>query len=92
MVGRVGVMAADAAAGAPAADHVGGTTEEHAKVAEHHGLPPAAPVFTVGPVQFTSSMVITWAVALLLIFVAQLATRKVQLVPAGLQNFVEWLV
>jgi len=57
-----------------------------------HGLPPAAPVFSVGPVQFTSSMVITWGVALLLIIVAQLATRKVQLVPVGLQNFVEWLV
>ena len=58
----------------------------------HHGLPPAAPVFNLGPIQFTSSMVITWTVAALLILVAQLATRKVQLVPTGLQNFVEWLV
>ena len=37
-------------------------------------------------------MVITWSVALILIVVAQLATRKVQLVPSGLQNFMEWLV
>lgn len=37
-------------------------------------------------------MVITWSVAALLILIAQLATRKVQLVPSGLQNFVEWLV
>ena len=56
------------------------------------GLPPAAPVFQVGPIQFTSSMLVTWMVAAVLILVAQLATRKVRLVPQGLQNFVEWLV
>ncbi len=60
--------------------------------AEHHGLTPDAPVFQVGPVQFTNSMLVTWIVAALLILVAQLATRKVQMVPTGLQNFVEWLV
>lgn len=61
--------------------------------AEQKGLPPAAPiVFSVGPLQCTSSMVITWTVAALLIVIAQLATRKVQLVPSGLQNFVEWMV
>lgn len=37
-------------------------------------------------------MVITWTVALLLIVFAQLATRKVQIIPSGLQNFMEWLV
>jgi F-type H+-transporting ATPase subunit a len=58
----------------------------------HHGLPPAAPVHHIGPLQFTSSTVITWIVAAILILVAQLATRKVQLIPSGLQNFVEWLV
>jgi len=60
--------------------------------AEAHGLPAAAPVHHIGPLQFTSSTVVTWIVAALLILVAQLATRKVQLVPSGLQNFVEWLV
>src|SRR5688572_27911552 len=63
----------------------------HAK-SEKHGLPPAAPVFNLGPLQITSSMAITWIVAALLILIAQLATRKVQLVPSGLQNFVEWMV
>ena len=56
------------------------------------GLPPAAPVFQFGPLQFTSSTIITWIVAALLIAVAQLSMRKVQLVPQGMQNFVEWLV
>ncbi len=64
----------------------------HAAHAEHHGLTPEAPVFDVGPLQFTNSMVVTWVVAALLILLAQLATRKVQMVPSGLQNFVEWLV
>ena len=59
---------------------------------EHHGLPPAAPVFNLGPLKFTSSTVITWLVALGLIVFAQLATRNIQMVPSGLQNFAEWLV
>jgi F-type H+-transporting ATPase subunit a len=56
------------------------------------GLPPKAPVFNFGPLQFTSSTVITWIVAAVLIVLAQLSTRNVQLIPSGLQNFVEWLV
>jgi F-type H+-transporting ATPase subunit a len=85
------IPATDGAAHAAAAGNAGATT--HAEKAEgHHGLPPAAPVFQVGPLQFTSSMVVTWIVAAILILIAQLATRKIQLVPRGLQNFVEWLV
>ncbi len=78
------------AAGEAAAAH--GADAAHAKHAASSGLPPAAPVFSVGPIQFTSSTVITWIVALILIVVAQLATRKISLVPSGLQNFMEWLV
>ena len=37
-------------------------------------------------------MVVTWIVALGLIVFARVATRKMQLVPAGAQNFLEWLV
>ena len=37
-------------------------------------------------------MVVTWIVALEIIFVVQLATRNVKLVPEGIQNFVEFLV
>lgn len=74
-----------------AAEHGAVTAAAH-EGTEHHGLPPAAPVFSVGPIQFTSSMLVTWVVALGLILLAQLATRNIQLVPSGLQNFVEWLV
>lgn len=67
------------------------TKDAHA-AAEHHGLPAAAPVFNLGPLQFTSSTVITWIVAIGLIIFAQMATRNIQMVPSGLQNFAEWLV
>jgi F0F1-type ATP synthase membrane subunit a len=40
----------------------------------------------------TNSMVVSWVVALGLIVFAQLATRKMKLVPAGAQNLLEWLV
>lgn len=58
---------------------------------EHHGLPAAAPQFHLGPLVFTNSMVITWIVALGLIAFAQVATRNIQLIPSGVQNFAEWL-
>jgi F-type H+-transporting ATPase subunit a len=60
---------------------------------EHHGLPTYAPVLVdLGFFQITNSMVVTWAVAILLIVAAQMATRNVKAVPEGAQNFWEWLV
>jgi F-type H+-transporting ATPase subunit a len=65
----------------------------------HHKLPQKAPQivgpegkYTVGPLQITNSMVVTIVVALLIILMAQAATSNVQLIPSGLQNFVELLV
>jgi F-type H+-transporting ATPase subunit a len=60
---------------------------------EHHGLPPSAvPVFHLGPLVITNSMVATILVAAIIIFAAQRATRTVRAVPTGGQNFFEWLV
>ncbi len=60
---------------------------------ESHGLPSAATdLFKIGPLPISNSMVMTWAVAILLIGFARFATRKIQAVPAGAQNFWEWLV
>ena len=70
----------------------GDAVVDSAEHAHSSGLPAAAPVFNVGPLQFTSSTVVTWIVALGLIIFAQLATRNIQMVPSGLQNFAEWLV
>ena len=37
-------------------------------------------------------MIVTWIVALGLIIFAQIATRNIQAIPSGAQNFWEWLV
>jgi F-type H+-transporting ATPase subunit a len=67
-----------------------GATAEHA---EHHGLPTyASEVGRLGPLPITNSMVITWAVSIGLIIFAQVATRKMKLVPSGAQNFWEWMI
>jgi F-type H+-transporting ATPase subunit a len=74
--------------------HSASTHGEHDEHAEHtEGLSANAPViFELGPLQITNSMFVTMIVALVIILVAQLATRNVQLIPSGLQNFVEYLV
>lgn len=60
---------------------------------EAHSLPPAAvPLFEVGPLPITNSMIVSWIVALGLILFARAATRQIRAVPDGLQNFWEWLV
>ena len=64
-------------------------TAEHAE----HGLSSKASEITrIGSFPITNSMAVSWAVALGLILFAQLATRRMQVVPGGLQNFWEWLV
>jgi F-type H+-transporting ATPase subunit a len=58
-----------------------------------HGLPlRAVEIFHIGPLPVTNSMLVTWIVAVGLIVFAQYATRNVKEVPAGAQNFWEWLV
>ena len=58
-----------------------------------HGLSAKA-LEIARPLNFpiTNSMVVSWAVAIGLIAFAQIATRKMEQVPTGAQNFVEWLV
>jgi F0F1-type ATP synthase membrane subunit a len=40
----------------------------------------------------TNSMEVTWTAGIALIVFAQLATRNIQQVPSGAQNFLEWMV
>lgn len=58
-----------------------------------HGLSPKA-VEIARPFNFpiTNSMVVSWIVAIGLILFAQMGTRNMQQIPAGIQNFLEWLV
>lgn len=46
----------------------------------------------VGIFAVTNSMLVTWAVALLIIMFARYATAKIKDIPDGAQNFWEWLV
>jgi F-type H+-transporting ATPase subunit a len=60
---------------------------------EEHGLTPNAMKSGASGTAFiTNSMVVTWTVAVVLIALVSYATRKVQLVPSGAQNFWEWVV
>jgi len=60
---------------------------------EEHGLPQSAVEITrIFGLPVTNSMVVTWVVALGLIVFAHFATRHMQLIPKGAQNFWEWLV
>jgi len=58
-----------------------------------HGLTQKA-VEIARPLGFpiTNSMVVTWIVAVALIFFAQTATRTMKQVPEGPQNLLEWLI
>lgn len=80
------------AAHAPAAGAVEHAVKDVHGQAEHHGLPPAAIRFHIGPLMVTNSMIVTILVALVMVVVAQMASRNVESVPGGVQNFVEWLV
>jgi F-type H+-transporting ATPase subunit a len=57
-----------------------GLTQEANVIARLFGLP------------ITNSMVVTWITALGLIILARMATRHIESVPHGIQNFWEWLV
>ena len=78
----------------PSVNPAAGTAAQPETAAhEEHGLSPDA--LALGPTGsyfITSSMVVTWTVALSLILFVRLATRKMQLAPTGAQNFLEWLV
>ena len=59
----------------------------------HHGLSQKA-LDIASPLGFpiTNSMVVTWAVAIVLIFFARRSTRHMSEVPTGAQNLFEWMV
>lgn len=60
---------------------------------EEHGLSQKADEITqIFGFPLTNSMLVSWVVALALIVFAQFATRKMERVPGGTQNFLEWLV
>src|SRR6266550_2632511 len=60
---------------------------------EEHGLSQkAVEIGHVFGFPITNSMVVSWIVALGLIIFARIATRRMDQVPSGAQNFLEWLI
>jgi F-type H+-transporting ATPase subunit a len=60
---------------------------------EAHGVSAAAePLFQIGPLPITNSMVTSWVIAVALVIIVRLAIRKPQLVPTRSQAVVENLV
>ncbi len=60
--------------------------------AESGVAPMAEPLFHVGPLPVTNSMITSWVVALVFIIVVRLAIRKPKLIPSHGQAMVEHLV
>lgn len=52
----------------------------------------AEPLFHIGPITITNTIFTAWIVMALLVITSFFATRKMQLVPSGLQNFAEAIV
>jgi F-type H+-transporting ATPase subunit a len=60
---------------------------------EEHGLTQnAVDIVHVLGLPISNSMVATWITAIILITFARISTQNMKLVPAGLQNFCEWLI
>ena len=66
--------------------------EPSSKPAEHGLSAKAVEIARPFGFPITNSMLVSWVVAIGLIVLAQAATRDMKQVPAGLQNFVEWLI
>ena len=79
----------------PAATNLtaGAGTPAESRQTRRTGLPPnATGLGRTGSSFVTSSMVVTWIVALGLIVFARSRHAQMKPVPAGAQNFLEWLV
>ncbi|MEO5804253.1 MAG: F0F1 ATP synthase subunit A, partial [Verrucomicrobiota bacterium] len=92
-IAAISINAAD-----PAHAESGLTAMEHGQTAEQtadstHAGPPVTPeaptLFYVGPVPVTNAMVYTWIIGFVIFVIIRLGTRKLTLIPSGLQNGIE---
>ncbi len=68
------------------------SAESHIEHATH-GLTQQAPVlFYLGPIPISNSMLVSWMVTFVIIFMIRSATGKISLVPRGMQNFFEFMI
>ena len=66
--------------------------KDEARAEKHELSPDALGIGKTGKSFITSSMVVSWIVAVVLIVFARYATKNIQAVPSGAQNFWEFLV
>ena len=90
----IGLAGNSGAADSAAAEHGAAAGEvAHSGHGAGPAVAPAAPIlFELGPIQVTNAMVVTWVIALLMLVVIRLGTRRLQEVPSGLQNVIETAV
>jgi F-type H+-transporting ATPase subunit a len=87
------MLATDTASQHVTAANLQQTASGQAPEMEAHGISQRAiEVARLRNFPITNSMILSWVVALGLILFAQLATRNMQPVPSGAQNFLEWIV
>ena len=77
--------------GEGAADAHGAAGAEHGEEGGHHALPLDAPRLSES-LPINNSMVMVWLAVGVLILFSRIATKKMSLVPQGVQNFAEWAV
>ena len=66
---------------------------EAGHAAEGPPVSAAAPVlWQVGPIPITNAMVYTWLIMAIIFIVIRLGTRNMQVIPTGLQSFIEMVV
>jgi len=77
--------------GCMSAGAVSSVAAEHAEAGP--AVPMAAPtLFHIGPLPVTNTIVVTWIILAFIFAVIKLGTRKLSLVPTGLQNLLEMVV
>jgi F-type H+-transporting ATPase subunit a len=77
----------------PGAEPVHAAAEHSADHGGAHAGPPVSPeaptLFYVGPLPVTNAMIYTWIIAALIFVVVKAGTRKLTVIPSGLQNVIE---
>jgi len=75
-----------------AQEHVQERSENIAEATSQAPQPPPELLFHVGPLAITNTLLTAWVVIIILVLFAWLSTRKMKLLPSGLQNFWELVI
>ena len=68
------------------------TPQPEIHLSPNYGGPSPEPFYKLGPIYITNTLIASWITIVTLVGLFYLATRKMRLVPRGLQNFAEFLI